>query len=303
MELRHMKYFIAVAEELNFGRAALRLNISQPPLTRQIHQIEDELGVQLFIRTPRGVELTQAGEIFLEEAKNIRALTELSIERTKRAGQGKLGRLDIGIFGTGIFAAIPQLLHLFRDTHPDVRVVLHTMTKDEQIEALRQRRITVGFNRLLPPLPDIEKELIFDERLYLAINESHPLSQQTSVSFMELAKHPLVLFPTGARPNFVDRVFELCSNMGFVPEISQIVGDAITGVALVAGGFGITIVPKSAITLNLPGVVYRPFVDAQNATVDLSCIYRKDDQSAILRSFLAVIRVFREQESQRQMQP
>lgn len=293
MDLRHLKYFIAVAEELNIGRAALRLHISQPPLTRQIQQLEEELGVQLLIRTPRGVELTQAGEMFLEEARNIRSLVEQAVERTKRAGQGKLGRLDIGIFGTGILSAIPQLLQFFRDSHPDVRVVLHTMSKDEQIEALRQKRITVGFNRILAPQPDLVSELIMRERLYLAVNETHPLAGEEAVAFAELGRHPLVLFPTGARPNFVDRVLGLCRQRGFTPEISQIVGDAVTGVALVAGGFGITIVPESATTLQVPGVVYRPFSDNPEATVDLSCIYRKEDQSAILQAFLEAVGEFR----------
>jgi DNA-binding transcriptional LysR family regulator len=294
MDLRQLKYFIAVAEELNIGRAALRLHISQPPLTRQIHQLEEDLGVQLFIRTPRGVELTQAGEMFLDEARNIRSLVDRALERTRRAGQGKLGRLDIGIFGTGIFDAIPRMLQLFRESHPDVRVVLNTMGKDEQIEALRQKRIMVAFNRIITPPPDLQTELIIRERLFLAVNETHPLSQQASVSFMELAKHPLVLFPTGARPNFVDRVIELCRHKGFDPDISQVVGDAVTGVALVAGGFGLTLVPRSATTLSLPGVVFRPFDDLDSATVDLSCIYRKDDESAVLHAFLASIRKFRD---------
>lgn len=295
MDLRHLKYFIAVAEELNIGRAALRLHISQPPLTRQIQQLEEELGIQLLIRTPRGVELTQAGEMFLEEARNIRSLVEQAIERTKRAGQGKLGRLDIGIFGTGILNAIPKLLQLFRDDYPDVRVVLHTMTKNEQIEALRQKRITVGFNRIISPLPDITCELIMREPLYLAVHSSHPLSKQNSVSVKELSKHPLVLFPTGPRPNFVDRVLEICGKMGFTPEISQIVGDAVTGVALVAGGFGISVVPESVITLKPPGIVYLPFDDWLTGKIDLSCIYRKDDESPILRAFLIAVHKFREQ--------
>lgn len=296
MDLRHLKYFIAVAEELNIGRAALRLHISQPPLTRQIQQLEEELEVQLLVRTPRGVELTQAGEMFLEEARNIRSLVDQAIERTKRAGQGKLGRIDIGIFGTGILSAIPKLLQLFRDTNPDVRVVLHTMSKAEQIEALRQRRISVGFNRMLTPLPDMNSELIMREPLYLAVNQSHPLSRQKSVSFKEVAKHPLVLFPTGARPNFVDRIMELCRQLDITPDISQIVGDAVTGVALVAGGFGISVVPESVITLAPPGIVYLPFSDAPSATIDLSCIYRKDDQSPILQALLAAIQAFREQQ-------
>lgn len=292
MDLRHLKYFIAVAEEKNIGRAALRLHISQPPLTRQIQQLEKELGVQLLIRTPRGVELTQAGETFLQEACNIRELVELAVERTRRTGMGKLGRLDIGIFGTGIFSAIPKLLQQFRDTNPDVRVVLHTMSKAEQIEALRQRRISIGFNRMVEPLPDIHSELIMRERLMLAVNDTHPLSSEKEVSFAELGKQPLVLFPTGARPNFVDRIIELCRSMGFTPDISQIVGDAVTGVALVAGGFGITVVPESAISLAPKGIVYLPFSDNPAATVDLSCIYRKEDASPILQSFRQAIRTF-----------
>lgn len=298
MDLRHLKYFIAVAEELNIGRAALRLHISQPPLTRQIQQLEEELGVQLLIRTPRGVELTQAGETFLHEARNIRSLVELAIERTKRTGQGKLGRLDIGIFGTGIFSAIPKLLQIFRDTNPDVRVVLHTMSKTEQIEALRQRRISVGFNRMLGHLPDMHSELIMREKLFLAVNDTHPLSRESQVSFAELGKQPLVLFPTGTRPNFVDRVIELCRSMGFAPDISQIVGDAATGVALVAGGFGITVVPESATSLAPRGIVYLPFSDNPAATVDLSCIYRKEDESPILQAFLQAINAFREKQGQ-----
>lgn len=293
MDIRHLKSFIVVAEELNIGRAALRLHISQPPLTRQIQQVEQELNVQLFVRTPRGVELTQAGDMFLAEARNIRYLMEQAIERTVRAGQGKLGRLDIGIFGTGILSVIPQLLQLFRYTHPDVKVILHTMTKGEQIEALRQKRITIGFHRMPLVHPDIENLLLINEALYLAVNEDHPLSQQESVSFMDLDKQPLVLFPRGDRPNFVDKVIELCSTMGFTPDVSQVVGDAVTGVALVAGGFGMSIVPKSATTLKLPGVVYRPFSNAFPTHVDLSCVHRKDDQSAILQAFLAVIQEFK----------
>jgi DNA-binding transcriptional LysR family regulator len=293
MDIRHLKSFIVVAEELNIGRAAVRLHISQPPLTRQIQQLEQELNVQLLIRTPKGVELTQAGGMFLAEARNIRYLMDQAIERTVRAGQGKLGRLDIGIFGTGIFSVIPELLHLFRVTHPGVRVVLHTMSKGEQIEALRQRRITIGFHRMPLPHPDIENSLIIQEPLYLALNEDHPLNKQESISFKELESHPLVLFPTGDRPNFVDKIIELCGAMGFMPDISQVVGDAVTGVALVSAGLGITIVPKSVTTLRIPKVVYRPFESTFPAYVDLSSVHRKDDSSAILRAFLAVIENFR----------
>ncbi|NMG73439.1 LysR substrate-binding domain-containing protein [Aromatoleum diolicum] len=295
MDLRHLRYFIAVAEEENIGRAAARLHISQPPLTRQIQQLEDELGVRLFTRTPKGMELTQAGELFLAEARNIRAVVEQATERAQRAGQGKLGRLDVAIFGSAILDAIPKLLLTFRKAYPDVKIVLHTMTKAEQIEALRQRRITVGFNRMLAPQPDLATELVATEPLLLAINENHPLARETNIPFRMLAEHPMVLFPTGARPSFIDKVMGLCQEAGFVPKVSQEVGDAVTGVALVASGFGICLVPESVTTLTLPGVVFRPLQDAPaQAWVDLSCIYRADDQSPILAAFLETARLFRQ---------
>jgi len=289
MDLRHLKYFIAVAEELNIGRAALRLNISQPPLTRQIQQLEDEIGVLLFTRTPKGVELTQAGEQLLKEAINIRALVEQATERTQRTGQGKIGRLDVGIFGSGIFDVIPKVLLAFRRLYPEVNIVLHTMDKGEQIDALRQRRITVGFNRIMAPQPDISSTLVKVEKLYLAINLTHRFADMDSISIKALEHEPLVLFPSGPRPNFIDHVINLCRRSGFTPEISQEVGDAITAVALVASGFGVCLVPESATNLSLPGVVFKKLNDAVNATVDLSCFYRKDDDSKLLKAFLEVL--------------
>jgi LysR family transcriptional regulator, benzoate and cis,cis-muconate-responsive activator of ben and cat genes len=292
VDFRQLKYFIAVAEECSIGRASARLHISQPPLTRQIQQLEEALGAQLLIRSPRGVELTQAGEIFLEEARNILALMDRATARVKRASQGKLGHLDIGIFGTGVFSVIPKLLNLFREEHPDVNVVLHSMSKDEQITALRENRIMLAFNRLIPALPDLERQLIVTEPLYLAVHSSHALSQSTSVSFFELAKHPIVLFPNAPHPNFVDRVLELCRSKGFDPHIAQMVGDSVTGIALVAGGFGLSVVPESLIALKPPGIEYRPFNDAPEACVDLTCIYRKENHSPVLKEFLQIIQSF-----------
>lgn len=293
MEFRQLKYFIAVAEELNIGRAALRLHISQPPLTRQIQQLEEELGAQLFLRTSRGVELTQAGHMLLRDALNIRALMEQAGERTTQAGRGRLGKMDIGIFGTGILDVIPKVLHAFRAACPEVQIVLHTMTKKEQIEALRQRRIIVGFNRMLAPLPDIASELVAMEEILVAVNEDHPLAARAAIPLADLADQPLILSPSGARPNFIDKVWSLCAAAGFEPKVSQEVGDAPTSVALVAAGFGLTLIPASAAGLHIPGVVYRPLADAPDAAVDLSCIYRCDDDAPLLGAFLAVIREFR----------
>ena len=295
MNPRYLKYFIAVAEEKNFGRAAILLNITQPPLTRQIQHLEAELDVQLFTRTPKGVELTEAGELFLIEARNICSVIERAAERTQRAGKGELGRLDIAIFGSGIMKDIPKILLSFKNSHPDVKVFLHTMEKSEQIEALRQRRINVGFNRLLTPLPDISFELITSEKLFLAINEDHPFSKKSVIPARILGENPLILYPTGTRPNYIDKVTNICHDMGFSPQISQKVGDVITAIALVSSGFGICLVPASVISLNLPNVVYRPLSGLpENANIDLSCIYRSNDNSTILKAFLEVCRAYRE---------
>lgn len=294
MEFRQLKYFIAVAEELNIGRAATRLHISQPPLTRQMQQLEEELGAQLFLRTPRGVELTQAGETLLRDAVNIRDLMQQASERTAQAGRGKLGRMDIGIFGSGILDVIPKVLHAFRASYPEVQIMLHTMTKKEQIEALRQRRIVAGFNRMLAPLPDIASELVSMESVMVAVNETHPLAAKPAIRLSELQGQPLILFPSGARPSFIDKIWALCAGEGFEPTVSQEVGDAPTSVALVAAGFGLSLVPESASGLSVPGVVYRPLDHAPDAVVDLSCIYRSDDNSPILQAFLEVIRDFRD---------
>lgn len=294
MDLRHLKYFLAVADELNIGRAAARLHISQPPLTRQIRSLEEELGVDLFNRTAKGVELTQAGEMFKEDAENIRMLLEAAVDRVHRAGEGKLGRIDIGIFGSAIYDTIPKLLQTFREKLPGVRVVLHTMNKNEQIEALRQRRITLAFNRMMSPEPDIGRELVITEKLVVAIHADHELARLETIPIRALADCPLILFPNVGRPNFIDKVLDLCKQQGFEPEIAQEVGDAVTGIALVARGFGVTLIPESAANaITFDGTVYRPLADAPQATVDLSVLYRATDQSPLLKAFLSIVREYR----------
>lgn len=290
MDLRQIKYFIAVAEEKNIGRAALKLCISQPPLTRQIQQVERDLDVQLFNRLPKGVELTDAGVIFLEECRNIQSLVERATELTKQAGAGNLGRLDIAIFGTAILNIIPKILLAFKQSYPNVNVVLHTMDKDKQINALRERRISLGFNRLLSPLPDITSKLITKESMLMAVNEDSPLSKLDIIPIQAIELNPLVLFPTGPRPNFVDRITKLCQEVDVTPNVSQIVSDVVTGVSLVASGFGVCLIPESATVLSLPRVVYRPISGLpDNSKIDLSCIFLKDNNSPILANFLKTI--------------
>ena len=295
MELRHLRYFCAVAKELNIGRAASALHISQPPLTRQIQQLEEDLGVQLFKRSVKGMELTEAGRTLYVEAKNVLALVELATERTQRAAQGLIGRLDIGIFGSGIFDVVPRVLLRFRQAFPDVKIVLHTLDKAEQVEALRERRITAGFNRLVPKYRGIASEVVMWERLMVCLREGSPLASRTTLSLRDLADQSFVLFPAVARPNFSDFIINQCQKHGFMPLVEQVVGDAVTGVALVASGFGACIVPASVMSFRASGVVYLPLEESPPTMLDVSCLYREDDDSIVLRELLQIITSFREQ--------
>lgn len=290
MELRHLRYFVCVAEEKNIGRAALRLHISQPPLTRQIQQLEGQLGVQLFRRTNRGVELTDAGRVLYEDARKILGMAERAAERSSKAAQGLLGRVDVAVFGSGIFGAIPRLLRQFRKAYPEVSIFLHNMVKDEQIDALRHQRITLAFNRLMRPVDGLVSETLLTEALYVAMPSDSALSGRTAVKLEELQEVPMVLYPTGARPSFIDRVHEMCRDSGFAPVVAQEVGDAVHAVALVATGYGVTLVPHSALSMALPGIIYRPLFHASQPRVDLCCIYRQDDDSPILAALLSTLR-------------
>lgn len=291
MKLNQLNYFIAVAKEGNIGRAAVRLNISQPPLTRQIQQLETELGVLLFDRHPSGMSLTEAGQVFFEEAVNARAVLDIAVDRVKRAGRGELGKLDIGVFGSGILGVIPRIIHLFRNRYPGIDVAIHSMTKEEQLHGLRNRTINVAFNRMIEPQPDIDIECIAREDILLAVNTDDPLSKQETLQLGKLANEKFILFPTVGRPSFIEKARGICHDLGFVPKVSQEVGDVTTGIALVASGFGVALVPEGATAIAIPHVVYKRLTDLPgNAWVDLSCMYLTDNTSPILARFLESVR-------------
>ena len=170
MDLRRLKSFVVLAEELNFNRAAARLHISQPPLTRQIQLLETELGAPLFERQPKGLVLTAAGCTLLDDARRILGMADAAKDRAAQAGRGEIGRLDVGIFGSAIFHHIPRLLLQFRSRYPQVQISLHEQTKAEQIQALRERRLTIGFNRHVRPAPDLVVESVYQEPLLVALH-------------------------------------------------------------------------------------------------------------------------------------
>jgi DNA-binding transcriptional LysR family regulator len=292
MDLRDMRHFLAVAEERNFGRAAERLHIAQPPLSRQIKAMEDELGAQLFIRTPKGVELTAAGQTLLDEVPNLLALAQRAKERTRRAGQGLIGQLDVGLFGSGVLDVIPRLLARFHAQRPEVKIRLHNLTKAEQLQALRERRLSVGFNRLVPEEEGLVIEPLLREALVVAMPEGHPLAVRPSIPLAELDGLPMILYPNIPMRGLAQEIVEAFRVEGVSLRIEQEVEDVLTAVALVASGFGLAITTQSATSLRLPGVAFRPLVSRHLRSVELSCLYRRGDTSPVLAAFLEVVHEF-----------
>ncbi|KKB62020.1 LysR family transcriptional regulator [Robbsia andropogonis] len=293
MDLRQMRYFVALAEELHFGRAAERLHMAQPPLTRAIRALEAELDTQLFQRTTKGAELTEAGQALLEDVPTILALSRRAEEHAKLAGQGYAGRLDVGIFSSGILNIIPRLLAAFHIERPEVKIGCHNMSKVEQLIALRERRLTIGFNRLVPDEPDIVVETVRREAFLVALYEGHPLCERETVTLAELDAQPLILYPNAPVHGLAQEVAAAFRAEGVRLQVEQEVEDVVTCIALVASRFGLAVTTQSAANLRLPGVVYRPLASPHLRDIALCCLYRRDDRSAALHAFLALIRRMR----------
>lgn len=291
MEIRQLKYFIAVAEERNISRAAARLHISQPPLTRQIQALEEQMGVVLFKREHWGVELTPAGTSFLAHARQIQSQLEMASELAQRAGKGQIGRIDIGVFGSAMLNIVPQILNAFAVSHPDVERVLHSAPKSAQIEALQRGRVMIAFDRYLPALPQLCTELVCEEAIYVALNVRHPLAAQREIRIEQLRDEPLI----GEQDSsmfFATR--DLFAHHGFEPRALQKAADMIAAAVMVAGGFGTALVPESVCSLQLPNLVYRPLGADVEARVQLHCAYRRDEQSPLLEALLDTVRNFRQ---------
>lgn len=288
-----MRYFLALAQEQNVSRAAQRLHMAQPPLSRQMRQMEEDLGVELFVRTARGIQLTDAARSLLHDVPHILELAHLAHERARRAGKGLLGDLDVGIFGSGVLHVIPRLIGAFHAQRPDVRIRLHNLTKGEQIQALREHRITVGFHRLPPAEPDLAVSLVLREPMYVGMHESHPLSTQSEVSIRDLERQPMVLYPNTPLAGLAQEVMAAFRREKVQIVVAQEVEDVTTCIALVCARLGLCITTESGAMLRLPGVVFRPLRSRFLKDIELSCVHRLDDQSPVLAAFMAVVKSYK----------
>lgn len=290
MELRHLKYFVVVAEELHFGRAAEKLSISQPPLSQQIQQLEREVGARLFHRTSRQVELTEAGRVLLVEARQILKAVDQATSDVKRAARGELGRIGIGFVASATYDILPDILRRFRSEYQEIALDLVEMHSAEQGAALRDRRIDIAFSR--PPLvdDDLVTEAVSAEDLVVAVAESHPLARRgPEVRLADLADQPFILYPRNPLPSYADFVIRACEAAGFSPSIAQETLQMQTALSLVSAGLGVTLVPASVQKLGRSGVEYLRLAPPAPSTL-LSISTRRNDRSPMLANFIGVVR-------------
>jgi len=280
MELRHLRYFTAVAEELHFTRAAARLGIGQPPLSQQIQQLEREIGTPLFLRLPRGIALTEAGAQFLEDARAILASADRAIDTARRLGRGERGAITVGFTASAVFHPyLPRAIRAYRDRYPDVRVTLTESNTISLLRGLRLGEVDVAFVR--PPYlldPEFESERVLDEPMLVALPPDHPLSRRRSVPIAALADEYFVLYPRPIGAGLYDAIQSACQRAGFAPRVIQEAPQMASIVSLVAAGVGISVVPAAMRHMGAEGIEYRPIKgDAPHALLDMA--YRRHDRS------------------------
>ena len=291
MELRHLRYFVAVAEELNFGRAARRVHIAQPSLTKQIQQLEQELGFPLLYRTKKKVELLDTGHVFLDEAQRLLRQAENAVQSARSTHTGGSGRLVIGFSQSAAPDVLPRILRRYRALYPKVVVDLLEIVSIKNAESLMDSAMSVALVRS-PTFLSRELfgfETIQHERFVVALPDSHPLAKQKSVRIKTLASEPLIVPPLQPGWGYADSLFQIFRDYGIVPSIAQEAIGALAVVTLVAGGFGIALVPASLGNFSLPGVIYRP-IKGPCRTSDQTLVWRRDSRASTVRAFLEVVR-------------
>ncbi|HLW03014.1 MAG TPA: LysR family transcriptional regulator [Ktedonobacterales bacterium] len=287
MELRHLRYFVVVAEELNITRAAKLLQMAQPPLSQQMHQLEAELGVTLFHRSKRRIALTDAGQVFLEEARRTLVQAEHARRMAQRAQRSEIGRLVMGFVSEATYDLLPSMLQAYRARFPQVEIVLREMTTMQQVQALQRGSIHLGMLR--PPIPEtgLSLQIVRQEPFIMVLPPTARIAPDERLPLSALSEEPFVLFPRAISPGVHDQVISLCNQAGFSPTIVQEATELHTILGLVAVGIGVSLLPASVRLLRSQGVVYR--VLPQTGTrASTALAWRQDARSSVLFTFLDV---------------
>lgn len=292
MELRHLRYFEVVGKTLNFTRAAELLHIAQPPLSRQIRELEEELGTELIDRSSRPIALTKAGTFFLEQCVQILSRLDEARQGTQRIGQGSKRWFGIGFVPSVLYGFLPELIKEYRSENSDVDVVFSELTTIEQAEALKAGRIDVGFGRLLLEDPEIRCEVFEDEPLVAALPLGHALASKARLSLEQVAEESFILYPAKPRPSYADHVLNLFRAHGLRLNVAVEANEMQTAIGFVAAGIGSTLVPKSVQRLKRDDVVYRPLA-ATDATSPVIMNIRTGDGSIELARFMETVNRYR----------
>ncbi|MCR3750780.1 LysR substrate-binding domain-containing protein [Lentzea californiensis] len=288
MELRHLRYFVAVAEERHFGRAAARLHMAQPPLSQQIQQLEAELGVTLLHRTTRKVDLTDAGAVYLERARAVLAAVDDAGAEARRVADGLQGRLVVGCVGSATYSLLPAFARALREELPAVDFVFRgEMLAPDQLESLLARRIDLALLR--PPVEDpaVRVSAVRRDRLIVALPEDHRLARRKRLKMADLREEDLIVHASRGRSVMHGIVTELCRSAGFEPRIRHEVAETSTLVTFVAAGLGVAVVPEPVAELGVPGTTYRPL--AGNRGIDLVAGVRAGDDSPVVARALSLL--------------
>jgi DNA-binding transcriptional LysR family regulator len=287
MELRHFRYVVALAEELNFGRAAIRLGISQPPLSQQIRQIEEELGVKLFSRTKRQVRLTEAGKRVVAEAEQVLKRVDQFMDLASHVSEGAIGRLCVSATAL-VNDILVEILRRFTQRYPGVHIELQLMNTALQIEALREGSVHVGFLSLPVNHSDLSLENLKTEPMWLALPKNHPLTRHQKVPLASIEQHPFVMFERRCSPGLHDLITSTCRTAGFSLKVVHEVDNVTAGLTMVTAGLGLAFC-SPAMRKIWPAVEFRPFRETV-APLEYAVAYRSDAHSPPLDSFLKVVR-------------
>jgi DNA-binding transcriptional LysR family regulator len=290
-EIRQLRYFLAVAEEMHFGRAAAKLHMTQPPLSQAIQALESQLGVSLFTRTTRSISLTAAGLALIPEARKIVHLVQTLPQLTQRAASGESGHLSIAFVSIADYSVLPPYLRKFRDQHRDIHIELKEATSDVQTDLLEKSEIDAGL--LIPPIPEkllevLNYQKVLSEPLILAVPEI-VAKRENSHSLTTYKDLPLIIFPRKIAPALHDIILGCFRSEGLTPVIGQEAIQMQTIIGLVSAGMGIALVPQSVSNLIRPGVVYYT-LPSLSASVEIGIAWRKDNTSPVLQSFLTLLR-------------
>lgn len=294
LELRHLRYFLAVAEELNFGRAAAKLGIAQPNLSQQIKALEDIVGASLFDRTQRSVQLTAAGAYFRHEASETLEHARAALTLARRAGRGEIGKIAVGYVGSATYTgALVSIMGAFRKDNPAVDISLFEMEMHDQLKQIASGTLDVGFIRPPVELPlGIGTQLILQEEVGLAISDRHPLAQNERVALIDLRAETFITPRHPANVSFNKHTMDACVAAGFSPRLGQQGADFVTIISMVAIGLGVALVPQSCKCLDLPGVCYKRLA-GPTVLADLSLAFRRSEPSPVARSFARYCARFR----------